>query len=63
MTKLEGRIRDLENELEAEQRRTQENTKFIRKLERKYKGINRNKIQSLYIIIRISRNILRQRGR
>ena len=37
--KLENRCRELEGELEAEQRRTSENTKIARKLERKYKEV------------------------
>merc|ERR1711970_1174642 len=35
--KLEGKCRELEGELEAEQRRTSDNTKVLRKLERKHK--------------------------
>ena len=36
--KLEARIRELEHELDLEQRKTAENTKISRKLERKHKG-------------------------
>merc|ERR1712136_689123 len=35
--KLENKIREIENELESEQKRTSDNTKMIRKLERKFK--------------------------
>merc|ERR1712226_1006656 len=35
--KLEAKCREVESELEAEQRRTADNTKVMRKLERKYK--------------------------
>merc|ERR1711990_90667 len=38
--KLEGRMRDLQGELESEQRRNGDNTKVIRKLERRIKEIN-----------------------
>ena len=38
--KLEGRMRELQSELESEQRRNGDNTKIIRKLERKIKEIN-----------------------
>merc|ERR1712123_377972 len=38
--KLENRCRELEGELEAEARRTSDNTKIVRKLERKLKETN-----------------------
>ena len=38
-TKLEGRIKELENELDAEQRRLSDSTKTLRKSERKIKEL------------------------
>merc|ERR1712129_378835 len=38
--KLENRCRELEGELESEQRRSADNTKIVRKLERKLKETN-----------------------
>ena len=35
--KIEGKCREIEAELESEQRRTSDNTKVLRKLERKHK--------------------------
>lgn len=52
--KLETKIREVEAELEAEQRRTAEHTKVIRKMERKFKEITYQNDEDKKNLIRVT---------
>ncbi|CBY34054.1 unnamed protein product [Oikopleura dioica] len=55
--KLESKCREIEMELESEQRRTSDNTKVMRKLERKYKEANYANEEDKKNLVRLSDSI------